>query len=347
MADLRIDEMTGIGADARRGNLLAIQPYMLPADYASAGALSAKLGGYLETARQAGWLNPFTIAVFPEYIGTWLVVACDVPEIYQASDIDQAMRRMMLRHPIAFINSYLKSKEKDRLIASVFRVQPARVAQDYQSVFSILARHYGVTLVGGSILLPNPSVKHGQVTAGTGPLYNVSAVFKPDGTVFPNLSFKAFPISEELGYISPAPDQNGPLPVYDTLAGRLGVLVCADSWYPAMYERLKAQKVDFVAVPSFATGNDQWDIPWGGYSGADAPGDVDYKDVGRLTEGQAWQKYALPGRMSLSGARAGVNVFLHGSLWDLGSDSGCSLVINASGATETRAKGGAILNLWL
>lgn len=345
MVELKLDEMTAVGTNTRRGNLLSIQPYMLPADYTSADTLCAKLEGYLDAARQAGWINPLTIAVFPEYIGTWLVVSGEDAAVYAAENIASGIRRMVMRHLFPFIKAFLTAKEKDRLTASVFRMQAARMASDYQAVFSELAKRFVLTIVAGSILLPAPQVKEGEVVAGVGPLYNVTAVFKPDGKAHPKLSFKAFPIESELSFITPA-SQDG-LPVFETPAGKLGVLVCADGWYPQLYERLKAQGVDFVVVPSFATGNGQWDIPWGGYNGALAPADVNYKDVGYLTEGQAWRKYALAGRLSQAGARAGANVFLHGSLWDLGSDSGRSLIVNGAGFTETRSKEGAILNLWL
>ena len=75
--------------------------------------------------------------------------------------------------------------------------------------------------------------------------------------------------------------------------------------------------------------------------------DVDAADVQTLSEGQAWRKYALGGRIGLAGARAGVNVFLHGSLWDLGSNSGQSVVVTGDQTYETKSQEAALLNLWL
>ncbi len=348
MLELNLEEITSAGADTGHGNLLAVQPYMLPEDYASAGRLCEKLSGYLEAARQSGWINARTIAVLPEYIGTWLVAAGENVKVYQADRIESAMRLLALRHISPFLKAFLSSREKDRVTASLFRMRAGQMARDYTQVFSGLARQFGITLVAGSILLPSPRVTDGQVTAGNGPIYNVSAVFKPDGQAHLTLAFKEFPIDSELPFIKPwMPDPGVTAPVFETPAGRLGVLVCADSWYPEAYARLKKGGVEVVAVPSFATGNGQWQIPWGGYNGALTPEDVDPGDAGRLTEGQAWQKYALAGRLAQSGAFAGANVFLHGALWDLGSDSGCSLVMNGTIPTETRAAGAALINLWL
>jgi hypothetical protein len=138
--------------------------------------------------------------------------------------------------------------------------------------------------------------------------------------------------------------------VFVTPAGRLGVLICADSWYPEAYRVLRVKKIDLLVVPSYAADDDCWNRPWHGYDGAPAPPDVDPADVGRLTEGRAWSRYALVGRFPSSGARAGVNVFLRGALWDLGDD-GRSVLVSAEGgakATEgSRRDGPAILNQWV
>src|SRR5450759_2769361 len=162
MVELRLDEMTAVGTNTRRGNLLSIQPYMLPADYTSADTLYAKLEGYLDAARQAGWINPLTIAIFPEYIGTWLVVSGEDAAVYAADHIASGIRLMVMRRFFPFIKAFLTAKEKDRLTASVFRMQPARMARDYQAVFSKLAKRFVLTIVAGSILLLAPPVKEGE-----------------------------------------------------------------------------------------------------------------------------------------------------------------------------------------
>jgi hypothetical protein len=75
---------------------------------------------------------------------------------------------------------------------------------------------------------------------------------------------------------------------------------------------------------------------------------VDAADRHRLTEGQAWIKYALSGRIHSSGARCGVNVFLRGKLWD--HDSGGwpgALIKDAEIFVEERTDKAAILNVWI
>ena len=75
MAEQKLETVDALGMDSGRGNLLGIQAWMETADYASETEFYSRLSGYLDAARHKGWLNPRTIAVFPEYIGTWLVAA--------------------------------------------------------------------------------------------------------------------------------------------------------------------------------------------------------------------------------------------------------------------------------
>ena len=343
--NLYLDETLELGSNGNQGNLLGIQPYMLAADYASEETFFEKMDGYLEAALQKGWLYPNTVVALPEYLGSWLVILGEKAQVRQAKTIDQAMRPIILRSMLPFIQELLSSRESNRVNASIFRIKAAQMARAYQAVFSKLAAKYGVTIVGGSILLPTPTVQDGVITAGKGALYNVSAVFKPDGGVHPALSVKAFPIATELPFVACGSTAN--LPVFETPAGRLGVLVCADSFYPQAYEQLKSLRVDLIVVPSFSTGKGLWNQPWGNYSGAEAPADVDPADAGQLTEGEAWHKYALLGRIASAGAKYGVNVFLHGELWDLEAENSPSILVKGQEWVETIATRGALLNLWL
>jgi hypothetical protein len=336
------------GKNQGAGNLLGVQPYMVPADYASAERFRAKLESYLAVAEAKGFLNARTVAVFPEYVGTWLVALDEKAGVYEAPDIRAALRLVALTRPLAFARSFLTTAERDRTKAGLFRMKAAAMAAAYQDAFSRLARGRRITIVAGSIVLPEPRVEQGRLVAGEGPLRNVSAVFGPDGRIDDRLVRKAFLIEAEKPFLAACPV--GDLPVFETPAGRLGVLICDDSWYPEAYRVLREKRVDLLAVPSYAAADDCWGRPWAGYDGAPAPPDVDPADVSRLTEGQAWTRYALSGRLASSGARAGVNVFLRGALWDLGDD-GRSLAVVATDAAHptegSRRDGAALVAEWL
>ncbi len=333
-----------LGKDTGKGNLLGIQPVMAVDDYRGADSFYRKLAAYLDEARANGLVGGKTVVVFPEYLATWLVVAGEPEGVYRSAALQGGMQVLVLSNLARFAAQFFGAKEKARIEASLFRLKARKMAEIYSSVFSRLAQAYGVTIVGGSILLPEPAVVDGKVAAGRGALQNVSAVFRPDGGVEPALVRKIYPIAAELPMLSGAALED--LRVYATPAGRLGVLICADSWYPEPYARLQAQGVEILAVPSYINHAGAWEQPWLGYNGRAAPADCDPADVGRLQEGQAWKKYALVGRTAACGAKAGVNVFLQGQLWDMGAD-GRSVLVGGQTVLEAKTTADTLMNVWL
>ena len=342
---LHIQDLAEYGTDAQRGNLLGIQPFMLPDDYRSADVFRAKLDGYLDVAARRGWLGERTIVVFPEHVGTWLVAAGEKPRVFQASTIAAAMQALVLSHPVRFVRALPSARAKDAVKYSLFRLKAPVMAGIHHAVFSGMARKRGVTIVAGSIVLPSPGISGGELVIGDGELYNVSAVYRPDGSPHKNLVRKVFPIRDELPFTAPASAAD--LPVFETPAGRLGVLICADSWHPSPYGAIVAREADFVAVLSYLSPDGVWAQPWRGYDGAPAPDDVDAHDVGTIAEGEAWLKYALAGRLPRAGIDHGINVFLRGDLWDLGSDGHTVLVRERAVVEARHVAGAAIVNSWL
>ena len=219
------------GRDAGRGNLLGVQPWLTQHDYASGQALCARLESYLRAAAERGWLSTNTLVVLPEYLGTWLAAAGAGGAVVEARRLSDAMRALALRQPLRFLAALARTPERDRLAGSLFRMCAERMAFEYTAMGAALASAHGVTVVAGTILLPAPEVVDGAVRAGRGPVQNVAAVFGPDGRAHPALARKLFPTNEEKPMVTGAPLAT--LPAFETPAGRLGVLVCADSWHPA------------------------------------------------------------------------------------------------------------------
>ena len=344
---LSLPKIHQLGSDRGCGNLLGIEPYMIPQDYVSKESFFNKLNSYLLAAQREKLLNEKTIVVFPEYIGTWLVLAGEGEKIFQVATFDAAERTMVLSNPVRFMAHWLVSREKGKAEAAFFRMKANQMAEIYQDVFSQLAQEYTVTIVAGSIILPALQISSRQLILTDGPLHNTSVVYQPDGRPYPRPISKVFPTVEELPFISPAPVNK--IPSFDTPAGRLGVLVCADSWFPQAYAPLKEQSINLLTVPSFgAFATYTWNDPWLGYNGWPAPTDVDLKDIQKLTEGQAWNKYSLAGRIHSSGAPYGMNVFLRGQFWD--RDSGgwpATLVRDGDVFVEEQTRKAAVLSLWL
>ncbi|NAT37673.1 carbon-nitrogen hydrolase family protein, partial [Pseudomonas syringae pv. actinidifoliorum] len=72
LSDLRIRLAINEGEPSERGNLLGIEPVLFPTDYQHPDRLHRKLAAYLQQARDYGLINPKTVVVLPEHIGTWL-----------------------------------------------------------------------------------------------------------------------------------------------------------------------------------------------------------------------------------------------------------------------------------
>ena len=344
LSDLRIDRAVDQGTPAERGNLLGIQAELFPTDYQSPERLHRKLAAYLQKAQQQGLLNEKTIVVMPEHIGTWLMVSGEKDELYQAATIKEAMNWLAASNPLQFARALLSAEGKNRLDDAHLRMKAERMAQDYQTLFGGLAKEFRVTLVAGSIVLPEPEVIDGNLKTGGGPLYNSSVVFGRDGLPIGQPQRQLHPIFAEHDVIKANGEHT--LNVFDTPAGRLGVMIGSDSWYPANYRQLDHQGAQLVAVPAFVSGRGTWDKPWRGYKGLATPGSVSLK-AGEVSEGQAWHRLTLTAQPPSSQAVAGMSVFLRGQFWDQASAGQSFLSSNGQHFADGNSRGARILNIWL
>lgn len=344
-SDSRLKRIESFGKDLKKGNLLGIQPWMYPIDYSNEINFSKKIQSYLEEASKKGYINPKTIVVFPEYLGTWLVVAGEKTSVVRSDKLEDSMRTLILSNPVSFIFNFFKAQGKDKIRDALFRMKAEKMLSIYSNTFSDMAKKWGVIIVAGSILLPEPYILEGEIQIRNGALKNVSYVFLPDGRVAENSPEKIYPIEDEKSFVEASTLKN--LKIIQSPMGKIGVLVCADSWYPEVYEIFKKQNVNFVVVPSYVPPDGAMSEVWKGYNGSKNPTDIRLEDVHRISEGEAWLKYALAGRILKSGATHGMNVFLRGSLWDLGSDGEIILVHRSMVRTFPKIYGASIVNLWL
>ncbi len=344
LSDLRITLAVNEGVPADRGNLLGIQPELFPADYQSLERLHLKLAAYLQNARDQGLINDKTIVVLPEHIGTWLMLTGEKNEVYQALHLKEAMNWLSISNPVQFVRAWISATGADRMDDAYLRMKAPAMARDYQVLFGGLAKEFGVTLVAGSIALPNPSISQRQLQIGHGALYNTSVVFAADGLPIGDPQRQLYPIYDEREFIQPG-DENV-VSVVDTPAGRLGVLVGSDSWYPDNYRKLNENGAHLIAVPALVTGRDTWDRPWRGFKSVSTPPEVSLKPE-ELSEGEAWRRLTLISQQPVSQASAGMSVFLRGQFWDLGTAGHSFLSSNGQISADGDARGARMLNIWL
>ncbi len=299
-------------------NVVGIQPYMKPEDYLSEAHFYEKLNAYFSKAAKAGFFRGNTAVLLPEYLGVWLIIAGEKRYLAETDNIDSGMTVMVFSNFLSFMRHWLLINPENQPEAALFRMKSSEMARIYTSVFRKLAAQYRVTIVAGSIILPDPSVYQNEIIPHlTGELFNTSFIFYPDGSIDPSFVKKSFPVADEQKFLAAC--QADDLPVFDLGIGKTMVMICADSWYPESYAVAEHKNAAILLVPSYAQGYGKMQKPWKGYDGYPAPADVDLNDVQSISESKAWKKYALPGRFFQS-ALLGVNVFLHGSLWNLGSD---------------------------
>ena len=315
-----------IGSSSAK-SYVGIEPYVTQYNYATEESFYKTLDSYFQfTKDQGGLFTNHTVVVLPEFIGTWLIATDEDKSVFQISDskeketmpsIDAAMTSLVIHNLGSFGWIYLfsKSYRQDTLKETLFRMKAKKMAAIYQSVFSKLANKYQVGIVAGSIVLPKPVIENGTIQITDGPLENVSFYFNADGSVSPNITRKAYPTSDELDFLKPAPiTENKPT---ETPIGRLYTMICADSWYPDVYQELNKTESTIVAIPSLVTPSNTWSEKWPGYSGFQNPADINPAHPGRLTEQMAWEHYSMFGRLKNPNVKAAINVFFRGRLWDL------------------------------
>ncbi len=344
---LHLDSSYVLNVDSGKGNVVGINTYMTPDDYSTIEHFIGKLDGYLSNCNEKGWLNEKTTVIFPEYIGSWLVLEGEKNSAYKAATVDKALRGFVLSNFFSYIHAWFMAPDEaqDKVKHSVFSTKGQRMATLYTRSFSRLAKKYKVTIIGGSILLPNPEVYRNEIITHKGSLENVTAVFNPDGSMQPKLSRKAFPIADELPFVKKCPPSE--IPVYSLPLGKTAVMICADSWYPESYKTVDQDGLELIAVPSYTTVDHSMKSDWVGYSGFNEPDDVDTIDIGKITLRDAWLKYTMPSRISTTRARYGMTVSLRGKLWDLGTDGELIVYNRGKVFCPSPMEGASIVNLWI
>ncbi|NVJ69177.1 MAG: hypothetical protein HWE08_02410 [Alphaproteobacteria bacterium] len=344
--NLHLMHTQSFGADTGGGNVIGIEPYMEPLDYASSDRFQAKLDGYFQEAKNKGWIKDNTIVLLPEHIGTWLLAVDQGSRVYTADDPLTAMLPIITGNLVSYLKNLFIFDDADNVTAALMRTRTRASADVQLEVYSALARKYRVTLVSGSSALMTPGIYADSLSYGHGPIFNSSFLFGPDGQPQIDAIRKVHPIPSEIGFIEASDPEF--LPTFEVSGDwKLGVAICADSWFDNTIGYLAAEGTNLLLVPSFLTDTD-WDAPWQGYLN-DAPENAGWKqDIDAITEGEAWQKYALPAKAQAYGIKWGMNVFLKGTLWGM-KGSGRAMILENSVLHIGKGgdNGAALYNLWL
>ncbi|WP_288369366.1 nitrilase-related carbon-nitrogen hydrolase [uncultured Algoriphagus sp.] len=331
-------------SDTLNRNIVGIQPYMEASDYLDQETFYRKLELYLHESRKSGLIRPNTIVLLPEYLGTWLVLSGEKHNLAEKETVEEAITTLILSNIVDFSINLIRSNEEDKVTAAIFRMKSLEMAEDYFDTFSKLSKDFNCFIAAGSIVLPKPQVVEGELIIDSSePLYNSSFIFGPDGKIIGKPILKAFPIDAELPFVQSQTVEE--LPVFELPMGKAALLICADSWYPEPYTKAEKEKAEIILVPSYLTGENTMENPWQGYNGSEAPAETDLSDIQKITEWEAWNKYALPGKITKTSAEVGMNVFLRGKLWEMGADGQPLAILNGQALKPTAASRAGIWSL--
>lgn len=332
-------------SDSLDRNIVAIQPYMLPEDYFNESKFNEKIRQYTSAAKQSGFLRNKTTILFPEHFASPLVLLGEKHSLAEKESWKEVKSTFIWSNLFDFFLGYIKTgKTEDRPISAIFRMKAKVMASVYQNSFSDLAIETNSYIIAGSIVLPGPYVKNGEIFIEPNKdLYNVSFVFSPEGEILGDPIIKSHLTSTEANFLSEPTTQtvqNFQLPF-----ARTSILISEDSWFPESYQQILIHQPDLILVPSFCIGNNRMDSPWEGKNLNSLPSFVLTSDVNKITERDAWSKYSIEEKIKSTNSRIGVNVFFKGDFWEFGSDGQPTFLFNGMTLESRKAEKAGIWSL--
>lgn len=198
--DIKLEEVLELGRSTSGGNIVGIQAYMEIKDYASEKNFYTKINSFMEKVLEKGFIKDKTVVVFPEYIGTFLVLVSEKAAIFNEDTLEKAMTIMALSNIFSFLKELVLAPDvKEKPSYSLFKLKSSEMAEVYNSVFSQVAKKYGVTLVAGSIVLSEPEIAGNSIVTGDGKLYNSSFVYDSNGKLYKKIIKKSTPFQMKPG----------------------------------------------------------------------------------------------------------------------------------------------------
>ncbi|HJK91293.1 MAG TPA: carbon-nitrogen hydrolase family protein [Polyangiaceae bacterium LLY-WYZ-15_(1-7)] len=197
-------------------DLFAVQAHVTPRTYASPAAFRAAMLDLADRCARAR-RGDAAVAVFPENVGTFLAVTPLGARGARLRSPELAMALAAGRRPLAFARALATSRGP--ATAALLTVAE-EVRGVWEETFREAAVRTGMTIVGGSALLPDGE---------DGAVYNLSATWGPDGARLGRTrKCNLVPALEtDLGLASGAPAAT---PIVDTPAGPLATLICYDGF---------------------------------------------------------------------------------------------------------------------
>ena len=349
--------MMSSGANRQKGNLVAIQPYLTASDFCDRNHFYNVLYPYFKKAQDSGWLQPRTVVVLPENIGSWLAFAEEKTKVYQADSMRQAVATIVNSSIFNFIRYLMYTPADDKIKHAFIYMKAGTMARIYTAVFSDLAAQFKVTIAAGSIILPQPSLdSQGRIRTKKGQLYYSAYLFGSDGQIMSRPVLKRLP-EYDSGRPVAATDTNQYI-LLKTPAGSLAI-AASETFHTGSSFPFSA--IRQVKAQVFLNGQDKiWNTLWKSKTGFSIPlqavqaGDDSISLNNFLQD--AVNASLLSSQLPKPGAVEGAVVFngFTGRLWEIPFKNGLSIdyanlaAAPASGPVyhQPVKQQGTILNFW-
>lgn len=233
--------------------LCAVQMHWDVEHYQSPQAFENKIRSLMEQVRGTACRDEDILVAFPEDVGTPLVFMKSYPAVKNAKTLPDAVR-ILIRKNLSRVLFY-----RIRYRVSWFRALALATAKDtakvYLDVFSRMAKTYRVTLVAGSVLLPDfgwqKDVKKTNYKIPDKNIYNTAFLFNAQGELA-GIQKKTHlvPDLEDKGGFDLSEGNIDDLQVFDTPAGRVGIAVCLDCFKEPVIKDLAQKGADILIQPS-------------------------------------------------------------------------------------------------
>jgi predicted amidohydrolase len=243
--------------------------------YCSAEAFKEKVLSLTE-ASVAGLDEAPKLLAFPEAIGLPLLLT-----------IGSFERIRGYKHTSGVIWQLLRTHWQEVLAASlrhgVFGLQGLYLSRSlpayhaYRQAFSEAARHYEVTIVAGSCMLPPIDEEPSRGTYVTDKrVHNTAYTFGPTGSLL-GVTHKVYLNPGAESSIGLSAGSLADLKPISTPVGRVGVAICLDGLHTSVVDHFDGQKTEIIVQPS--ANHAPWTRPW--------PRDP------LLLEGDAWLRFGI------------------------------------------------------
>jgi predicted amidohydrolase len=278
--------------------LVAVQMRIETHDYRSVEAFRERVFGVMRAIRQRVPKEP-VLVVFPEDVGLGLVFTQDYERVRTSKTMVEAGFRLMEKYRPQPPDSE-ETVSFPMMVRRLLITLSPFVERVYHQVFSEAAKQFQAWVVGGSA-----PIAQGEC------VYNVCYTYNPAGErVLIQRKINLVPLEQELGLnLCSAPRE---LPVVETPAGKLGVLICLDGFQHDLLAQLVRQGARLVAMPSFNP------LPW------------------TPEQAQGWEAGLWEGVQKHRGV-IGINPMGVGQLFDVMAEGRSSIVAHRS---ETPDKSG-------